>query len=151
MESEGFTYISLKDYNVYAVKGNFYCYHKDQLKRFIKYEKEDNIKNKVVLKNILYNIGLVLTLIEVSKSNYTNSIFNDIVAWWLHVLFNSEKNDQVEEAILFVENNCNFISRDIVCLEEVVKTGITRNDVIDYIVVPCDSFLLLVITNLLMN
>lgn len=153
MEIEGFTYISLKDYNIYALKGNFYCYHKDQLKRFIKFESEDNIQSKVVLKNILYNIGLILTLIEVAKSNYTNSIFDDLVAWWLHILFNSEKNEQVEEAVLFVEKNCKLLNSQIECKkeEEIIKTGISRRDVIEYYVVPCDSFLLMMLTNLLIN
>lgn len=116
-----FSYIRLKDYHMFCMNEIFYCFENNNLAKFIRYEDKNNnvhgdnvkdlsdLKNKIFIRNLSYNVGLILALLAYHKISFIN---NDMLLanWWLECLLSFDKNELVSEGILFLSNFNNFIN-----------------------------------------
>ena len=119
---EPYAYIRLKDYHIYALGGYFYCFHHLELSKFIvNVKRESGIKDEVIYRNLCYNIGLILTLLDHFGASFIDNM--DVLNYWTKMLFQmqgSGENDLIREALLFLTHFSEFI-------------GYSGNNDIDYL------------------
>lgn len=111
-----FSYIKLKDYHVYSLDDYLYCFHVDNLTKFIneniiQLDADSNIQDKIVFRNICYNIGLILSLLSRYNIPFTNKD-TSIVSHWMTSFYKyyTDDNEQVSEVVLFLTNYSNLIN-----------------------------------------
>lgn len=126
-----FSYIKLKDYHVYSLDDYLYCFHVDNLSKFIneniiQLDVDSNIQDKIVFRNICYNIGLILSLLSRYNIPFTNKD-TSIVSHWMTSFYKyyTDDNEQVSEVVLFLTNYSNLINLNI---QDTIELGLEEEE-----------------------